>query len=60
MGAKTQLMNRDMKGYKCPFDKNLTPLTSPSKTGAKKFVRFKKVRAKIKTLESRGRINIGY
>jgi hypothetical protein len=36
MGAKTQLMNRDMKGYKYHFDKNLTPLTSPSKTGAKK------------------------
>ena len=35
MGAKTQLMNRDMRGYKCPFAKNLTPLTSPSKTKAK-------------------------
>lgn len=40
--AKTQLMNKDGRGYKCPFDKMLTPLTATSNT----WVWFKNVEAK--------------
>ena len=34
MGAKTQLTNRNRRGYKCPSANYLTLLTSPSKVGA--------------------------
>jgi hypothetical protein len=36
MGAKTQLMNINRRGYKCSSANYLTPLTSPSKVGAKR------------------------
>jgi hypothetical protein len=34
LGAKSQLINKDGRGYTCPFDKKLTLLTASSKTRA--------------------------
>jgi hypothetical protein len=36
MEAKTQLMKKNRRGYKCPFANYLTPLTSASKIGARR------------------------